>query len=79
MQQEALAAFLDMTVGQAVKECAVYQNGQAVHEMKAIDVMALLVFKFAAVTTRSVEAAERAEADFRRRAGVLDASTETAH
>lgn len=81
MQQESdLAAFLDMTVAEAVKECASHMGSSVTSGMKAEDVMALLVFKFAAVTTRSIEAAAQAEADFRKRIAIAgDAANKTAH
>lgn len=77
---EGLAAFLDTHVCYAVEQAAIYSSGAAVAEFDDINILALALFKFVAVTSRSVEAAERAEADFRKRVAVLgDAASGSAH
>ena len=66
-----VAAFVDMTLDHAVKEAAIYGSGFAVHEITAANAMALCVFSFVAKTTRDIDQAEAAEADFRRRVALL--------
>ena len=66
-----VAAFIDMTLDHAVKEAAIYGSGFAVHEVTAANALALAVFSFVAKTTRDIDHAEKAEADFRRRVALL--------
>ena len=77
---DALASFLDTHVCYAVEQAALYKSGAAVAEHDDINIIALALFKFVAATSRSVEAAERAESDYRKRVAVLgDAASETAN
>jgi hypothetical protein len=71
-----VAAFIDMTLDHAVREAAIYSSGFAVHEVTAVGAMALAVFSYVARTTRSVDEAEKAEADFRRRVALLSEPNE---
>ncbi|MEZ5782362.1 MAG: hypothetical protein R3D70_12185 [Rhizobiaceae bacterium] len=66
-----VAAFIDMTLDHAVREAAIYSSGMASHEISAANGLALCVFNYVAKTTRSVDEAEKAEADFRRRVALL--------
>lgn len=72
MQQNTeVAAFIDVTLDHAVKEAAIYGSGFAVHEVTAANALALAVFSFVAKTTRDIDQAEAAEAEFRRRVALL--------
>lgn len=70
-QNAEVTAFIDMTLDHAVKEAAIYGGGFAVHEVTAANALALAVFSFVAKTTRDIDQAEKAEADFRRRVALL--------
>jgi hypothetical protein len=71
--------FLDQTLDHAVREAAIYGSGFAVHEVTAANALALAVFAFTAKTTRDVEIAEKAEAEFRRRVALLSEPHEAMH
>ena len=73
-----LADFIDRHVAYAIEEVAVLSS--ETNKVPAIEAIALALFRFVATTVRSVESAELAEADFRKRAAVLsDPLTDTAH
>lgn len=71
-----ISAFMEQTIDHAVKECAIYSKGLAVHEVTAANSLALCIFAFAAKMTRDVDLAEKMEAEFRRRIALLSEPAE---
>lgn len=69
-RQDEIRAFVDMTVTDAVDECADYLATATDAGLSAEDALALALFKFIAVWVDDVSVANQAEAAFREKIAI---------